>query len=437
MSEYNYDAQAQEAYNNQTPVEIKAEKTINNPKSYKKTGLELIDSIVPVIHNHCRSSHKQITAITIIDIAYIAAYSGLKGTAHYLFDFSSSGSGKDSSANHSKDLILSPVVAIQMEDAKYYANERKEDKDLPPKQFKCVHGGDTTVQAVYKGFEVVRSQYIRRGEIGTLLRDKSNPTMNFITDSYGRKTIETPSYKKELDLNIPLEVDDASLFFYGNSNLSMLSIDIFKYHMKGGLINRCILLYEDYIREFEDLPEIYDLPQNKIDEANQTVSNFIKWGNSHKHINKPILNRTAEYIKFSKWVYDKENDLRGGDSQDIYKRTMENLNAVIYTFHYLSCFEEDKWRDMPTVKITSNAIKYMKWIISPYDNLMNEVSGVNEEIRGDEKSIKILAYIREQKLPITLRDVYRKMNLKRVDIERAILGIYKCDGKTITSRVMT
>ncbi len=422
----------------QSDAAIVAEKettTLSKPESYKRTGINLVDDIVPIIHSRCRSSYKQITAIAVSDIAYVASYAGLKGTAHYLFDFSNSGSGKDSSADHSKELLLSPIVSLQMEDAKEYAQERKEDKDLLSKMFKCIHGGDSTVQAVYKGFEVSRSQYVRRGEIGVMLRDKAHPLVNFIIDTYGRKRVEMPSYKKEIDENIPLEVDDASLSFYGNSNLTMLGVDLFRYHMKGGLLNRCLLLYEDYTRPFEELPEEYDLSQIDVISTNERVRSFIDWGKSHAHIEKPLIRKTPEYKKFAKWVYDEEEKLRGSEAQDIHKRTMQNLNSIIYTFHYLSCFEEGVWKDMTTAQIVSNAIKYVKWVISRYDNLIDEVSGVSAEIRSDEKSSKILQYVNDHKLPITLREVYKPMHLKRADVEIAIAGIFKHDGKNITARV--
>ncbi len=409
----------------------------NEQESYKRTGLKLIDDVVPIIYGRCRSSHKQITAITLFDLAYVSAYAGLKGTSHYLFDLSNSGSGKDSAADRSKALILSPVTVMQIEKQKEYAKERKEDPDLHSKMFKCIHGGDATVQAVYKGFEVVPAQAIRRGELGQVMQDKSNHLMNFVIDSYGKSSIEMPSYKKEIDENIPLEVNNASLLFYGNSNLSMLGNRTFKYHMKGGLLNRCLLIFEDYTRPFDELPDKYDLSQIDVIGINERVHSFIEWGKTHSHIEKPLIRKTPEYKKFAKWVYDEEEKLRGSESQEIHKRTMQNLSGMIYTFHYLSCFDEKMWKDMTTAQTVSNAIKYVKWVIAHYDNLINEVSGVNDEIRSDEKSSKILQYILDQKLPVSIRQVYRKFNTTRKEVEITIAGRFKHDGKTITSRVMT
>ncbi len=141
----------------------------------KKMGIDIIDNLVPIIYNHCDSSYKQITALVVFDLAYVLVYSGLVGTVHYLFDLSRSGSGKDSAANYSKELLLTLVIELQKQEQKEYAQQHKEDGSLSSKMFKCVHGGDSTVQAIYKGFEIVPAQAIRRGETGILMRDKNNP----------------------------------------------------------------------------------------------------------------------------------------------------------------------------------------------------------------------------------------------------------------------
>ncbi len=68
---------------------------------------------------------------------------------------------------------------------------------------------------------------------------------------------------------------------------------------------------------------------------------------------------------------------------------------------------------------------------------MDETNGVNEEIRTDEKSNNIFKYIEEKKLPIPMRQVYRKFHLKKADVERAVAGFYKYDGKVILSKIVT
>lgn len=427
-------AQSESKTDRTSMLDKQVETVINdNPK---KTGIDIIDSSVPIIYNHCASSYKQITALIVFDLAYVLAYSGLAGTVHYLFDLSSSGSGKDSAADRSKELLLVPVIELQKQEKKEYSRQRKEDNDLPPKMFKCIHGGHATIQAIYKGFESVAAQAIRRGETGMLMRDKNNPMVNFIIDSYGKKRIEMPSYKQEIDDAVPLDVNNASLFFYGNSNLSMLGKETFRYHMKGGMLNRCLLLFEYYRRPFEKKPESYDIPVDVLTDVNGRIDNLILWANKFRKNEKPVIPRTEDYMMFSKWVYDKENELSGTDSQEIHKRTIQNLHGIIYTFHYLSCYESNEWKVEITEKTVVDAIHYLEWIISQYDALMDEINGVNEEIRTDEKSNDILKYIEEQKLPIPMRKVYRKFHLKKADVERAVAGFYKHDGKDILSKIV-
>lgn len=402
----------------------------------KKMGIDIVDNVVTAIHERCISSYKQITALVVFDLAYVLAYSGLDGTTHYLFDLSASGSGKDSAADHSKELLLSPIIELQKQEQKEYRQQQKENSSLPSKMFKSIHGGHTTVQAIYKGFEVVPVQAIRRGETGVLMRDKNNPMLNFIIDSYGKKRIEMPSYKKEIDDSIPLDVNNASLFFYGNSNLSMLGKEAFRYHIKGGMLNRCFLLFEDYRRPFEKRPESYDMPVDVLDEVHDWINDLILFANKFRDEEKPVIPRTKDYMQFARWIYDKEDELRNTDSQEIHKRTMQNLHGIIYTFHYLSCYENHGWRAEIAEETVVKAIHHVEWIISEYDILMEEIAGVLEEIRTDEKSNNILQYIAEQKLPISLRQIYRKFHLRKADVESAIARVYRHDGKDVLSKIV-
>ena len=59
---------------------------------------------------------------------------------------------------------------------------------------------------------------------------------------------------------------------------------------------------------------------------------------------------------------------------------------------------------------------------------MEEITGILDEIRTDEKSNNILQYISDQKLPISMRQVYRKFHLKKSDVEKVIAGLYKHDS---------
>ena len=76
----------------------------------------------------------------------------------------------------------------------------------------------------------------------------------------------------------------------------------------------------------------------------------------------------------------------------------------------------------------------MNWQLEAYPLLMDELSGIMDDIRSDEKSSKIIQYINTQKLPITFREVQRKFNIKKADVEIAVAGVFKHNGKNILHR---
>ncbi len=389
-------------------------------------GIPLIDNSVVSVREHTISSYKQITAVCILDLAYVLAYGGLLGTEHYVFDASSSATGKDSAADRSYQLHLQPVMQLQSDRKEAYEYERQSsDTKLPSKSFHCIHTTDATPQGTYLGFETTKTQYPRMGEIGNKMRNKEHPLMIFITDSYGKHTLVQPNYKKDLEAKGDLTVDEISLFFYGNSNIQMMGEKIFIYHLQGGLLNRCILIYNTEVRAFDERPHDFDLPHPFVMEVNTKIRELIDFAKKHAGMAKPKIPRTEAYRAFDKYIFEQTNEVNNTGIQDLFKRTMQNLNAIIYTLHYLICAQEDSWQTEIAESTVLMGVKYMRYIIDGYDMLISEIIGSAQDERDESIRGKIHKKVQELTIggatKIVHRDIYRPLHLK-VDHYKALIA---------------
>ncbi len=406
-------------------------------------GVELLDKSIDQTHKHTISSYMQITAIAVLDIAYVFAYGGLRGTAHYVFDTSASATGKDSAAEKSYQLYLKPVMELQSKAKEAYAYEcESSDEKLPSKSFHCIHTADATAQGTYRGFETTKAQYPRLGEVGNKMKNKEHPLMNFITDCYGKTTLIQPNYKKDLDTNGDLMAEGISLFFYGNSNIPMMGMNTFLHHLQGGLLNRCVLIHNTYQRSYEERPHDYDLPYEIVKEANTAAHQLISFAKKYSGMAKPTLPRTKAYADFDKSVFDQMNEMSNSGIQDMLKRTMQNLNGVIYTLHYLICGQDNQWGAEIAETTIETGVQYMRYIIDNYSTLIDEVVGATQEVRDESNTDKLQDKIKSLSIAgetkILHRDLYRALHLNRTDYDALIENLnYKIDHKFLYTHPVT
>lgn len=289
---------------------------------------------------------------------------------------------------------------------------------------------------------VVKAQYPRLGEVGNKMKNKEHPLMNFITDGYGKTTLIQPNYKKDLDTNGDLMVEGISLFFYGNSNIPMMGMNTFLHHLQGGLLNRCILIHNTHQRSYEERPHDYDLPYEIVKEANAAIHQLISFAKRYSGMAKPTLPRTKAYADFDKYVFDQMNEMSNSGIQDMLKRTIQNLNGVIYTLHYLICGQNNQWEAEIAESTINTGVRYMRYIIDNYSTLIDEVIGVTQEVRDESNTDKLQAKIKSLlitgKTKILHRDLYRALRLNRKDYDALIENLnYKIDHRFLYTHPVT
>lgn len=413
-----------------------ASEVANHKDTLFQFGIDLLDTSVHAIHECTVSSNLQISAVTALCLSYTCAYAGLEGCEHFVFDLSPGATGKDSAFDKASELTLQPVLKNQnAKKAQYDYECQSSDDKLPRKSFHCIHTSDATEQGVIVGFDTTKAQFVAIGEVGSKLKNKEHPLMNFLTRGYGKNSVIKPNYKKDLGDSGDLNIDGVSLFFYGNSNLQMLGTNTFKHHLVGGLMNRCILLYNSTKRSFEDQPESYDLPKLVVKKVHYKVRKLISYGQKHADKAKPKRTKTKEYNVFSKYIYDSTNEYAGSVLEYLFKRVMQNLNALIYTFHYLIGAQKGVWEDEIADSTILLGINYMKYVLKGYDALIDEIIGATAEERDEDNVEKLHSTIlklstKHNTLKLKHRDIYRAAHLTRQQYDKLIFGMhYKTDKK--------
>ncbi len=407
-----------------------------------------VDSMVTIIANHTTANRQQASVKTLQNIAYLFSYGGMVdyGLPFYAVDLSPTGTGKTEVVKKCRQLLLSPVFEKQQEahldDLERYQEEtlssKGKEKDFVqlPKLHKCIHVTDTSPEALFESFEAQKAQMVELGELGRKLKNqKHQPLIDYIVEGYGATELPAPNYKNQRMSKI-LKIEHPQLFFYGDTTLRYLSRGSFFEHIEGGLLNRCFLIYNPEVPEFDELPEDYSIDRSTIERYHEIAIRLISFAAQHK--NKPIKVIDTNYRReCERFFYNKRKELidAGSPFANLYARTIQNFRALVNLFHLIDCFDAGIFREIISDNSIKQAFEFMQWQMAAYPLLMDELSGVMDEVRSDEKSIRILQYISDQKLPITFRQVQRKFTVKHIDVEKAVMGLFKHDGKTITDRL--
>ncbi len=409
-----------------------------------------VSSMIDIIDKHTTANKRQASVKTLQNIAYLFSYGGMVnyGLPFYAVDLSPTGTGKTEVVKKCRQLLLYPVFEKQQkahnEDLERYQEEtlssKGKEKDFVqlPKLHKCIHVTDTSPEALFESFEAQKAQMVELGELGRKLKNqKHQPLIDYIVEGYGATELPAPNYKNQR-MSKTLKIEHPQLFLYGDTTLRYLSKGTFFEHLDGGLFNRCLLIYNPKVPEFEELPEDYTIDRHTIEKYNDIAVKITSFAEIYK--NHPIKVIDTSYRKKCERVfYNKRKKLidAGSSFANIYARTIQNFRALTNLFHLIECFDTGVFRGDIENSSIKQAFEFMQWQIESYTLLMDELSGVMDEVRADDKNSKILQYISEQKLPITFRKIQRRFTIKKQDVEKAIAGKYKQDGTNILQRTLT
>jgi len=435
----------EQAKNHRKELLSQAKKEARSPTMISS---EWVRSIIGLVNEHTTATEQQISVKVLQDIAYLFAYGGMihHGLAFYAVDLSPTGTGKTEVVKKCRQLLLSPVMEFQEEklheDINRYQEEilsvKGKEKDFIeyPKLHKCIHISDTSAEALFESFEAQNAQMIEMGELGRKLKSsKYQSLIDYIVDGYGASELLAPNYKNQR-LRKQMKIESPNLFFYGDTTIRYLGKGAFFEHIEGGLLNRCFLVYNPHIPEFDELPNSYTIDKNSVEKYNELAVRIIKYATqySSEMINVEI---TPYLKKCERYIYDIRKNLIENNSPfaNLYARSIQNFRILINVFHLIKCFDTDVFFSDVEKSTVQEAFEFLKWQMEVYPLLMDELSGISDEKRKDTQKSKILQYLGEQKLPLTFREVQRKFTIKKQDVEIAIAGVYKHDGRKILSKI--
>jgi len=431
----------------------KREPKVTNDKYYKRHtepfnfSSKLLRDSTKIVYNATTSGYVQINIKTLQNIAYIFNYAGFKLQPFYLTDLSPSGTGKGENISKNSDLFLKPILDIEQEkrinaidEYKRIVSESKSNKEASqvpvPKNNRCIHGNDISKEALYESFEAIPSQMIEMSELGLRLEKKDDPVIAYIVDGHSKDIIKAPNYKNA-SMKKNLFVENISLFFTGDTNLEYLSKELFYKHLGGGLINRCMIIYNDYIPSSKDYPEYYYIDKSIKEEYSNIVHRMIKFSkecSSYAIPNNYI--KSSIFKEYNSYLQNKKKELLDNRNPfgHFYNRANYNFTAIIQVLHLVKCFEANIWSSVIVDDTIKEAIELCK-IYFDFSGLINELNGTKAEEVKDLKTEKVMNYISSQKLPLNIRDSYRALNITKSELLSILAGKYTTDNKQITRKL--
>ncbi len=407
-----------------------------------------VNDLISIINKHTTANERQISVKVLQNTAYLFSYGGMVnlGLPFYGVDLSPTGTGKTEIIKKSRQLQLSPVFERQQEahhdDLDRYQEEtlsakgKEKDFVVQPKLHKCIHVTDTSPEALFESFEAQKAQMVEMGELGRKLKNqKYQDLINYIVEGHGASELPSPNYKNQRMSRI-LKIEHPQLYFYGDSNLRYLSRALFFEHLEGGLLNRCFLVYNHKVPKFDEMPEHYTIEKSVVNSFNAISREIISFAEIHK--DKHITIGDKGYRKeCERYFYDKRMTLVDADSPfaNLYVRAIQNFRAITTLLHLIQSFESNAFDNVVSNETIKEAFEFCKWQFESYPLLMDEVGGIMDEVRTDDRDAKILQYVGEQKLPIPFRTVQRKFNIKKDAVIKAVASWYKIDKYNILYRV--
>jgi hypothetical protein len=429
-------------------ADLKSDTNIIPQRDFTVLKSQWVNSMVTIIANHTTANEQQASVKTLQNIAYLFSYGGMVnyGLPFYAVDLSPSGTGKTEVVKKCRQMLLSPVFDKQqeshLEDLERYKEETlsskgKEKEFIPlPKMHKCIHVTDTSPEALFESFEAQKAQMVEIGELGRKLKNqKHQPLVDYIVEGYGARELPAPNYKNQR-MSKTLKIEDPQLFFYGDTTLRYLGKGTFFEHIEGGLLNRCFLIYNPKVPEFDDLPEDYTIDRYTVERYNDIAIRLISFAEDHKYKSVKVID-TSYRRECERYFYDKRMDLINTVSPfaNLYARTIQNFRALINLFHLIECFDNGEFREIIDNSSIKQAFEFMSLQMEAYPLLMDELSGVMDEVRSNEKSSKLIEYINTHKLPISFRELSQAHFGKKADIQKMIAGIYDSDKSNITRKL--
>jgi len=371
-----------------------------------------LDDIIELIFNHTNAYYNQIELKALQNIAFLFSFGGFNKSFNlgfYAVDLSPSGTGKTTLRKQLQNLLLKPVIDITHDKLRAFIEEN--EKETPP-IIKAIHGNLISNEALYEAFNYIPTQMIEIGELGKAI-SKDHPILEAIIDLYGTRNLTIPTFKN--NKNKKSIIENTDLFFYGDTNLEYLGIKQFFNHLKGGLLNRALLVYNNNIKPYELEPRTYTIPKPKINQYNTLAKDIMDFSKREvEPLREELLRDNVAFDDFSKNIHTKLSELTAKKDpfKELYVRIKQNIKYIIFTLHLIECFEKNYYCNEISNTAIDKGVEYAKYLISSYDELIEAINEQNIS-KTEERIINKTKDLLKDKPQCSIRDIYRPLGLKK------------------------
>lgn len=423
-------------------------------------GIDWLNGYTGLLKKSLPSTYPQIELKAIQKLAFLLSHGGLRVGGFYMLDLSDSGVGKGINFSTQNKLLFDPIRRSDREarqEQKDRIRQMIEDKEISKadadKKYKLIgsiHEKNTSLEGLCQCFETTKTQMLEMEELGNILKMDKNTIIDFIVSAHGKDRIKTPSQK--INAHAEPYIEQANFFFYADTNLAYLSSKQLMHHLEGGFFNRCIMVYCADELDYKDA-QIIPIPAHKENEYMELSSEIYEFAKefSGYEINRNYLATNDILINFAKGVRATEqesNRLYKQSNSTVYKvmslanrRTIYNLTSIIITLHYLQEFtkyrackksnEEYKFEYLVSDETVKKGIEFLRGYLD-FSALIDKIKNttVSDKLQLIEK---ILNYVSNEKLPISLRDAYRKFNITKNELINLTKSKLKIENGNIIS----
>ncbi len=378
-------------------------------------GIEFIDSHIKNIQSVCDASYAQVSLASLTTIGFLLAHAGIKNTAMYFTDLSSSGTGKTFNMTLQFKLLLQSIEKLQ-EELQLSCEDTEELK-----RYHNMHRGKITTAALNQCIKTQRAQLLMIDELG-LLMSRGSDIIDEVTKLYGVDQTALSVTKGEVPNT--KNIVPVAFSFMGATTLSYFggSKSVMK-ELLGGFINRQVLAYCNVIKKPEEITSIFKdtLDYKTSNEKAMKLFNFAKTCTIKFHYSKESEDLQLEFKKEVQELIVKYHEM-GTEFGSFYSRIEQNLQIVLNILHTLKCFESNIWFEEIDKEITSKAISFFKEVVFlEIDKLINYLSdGELLELQSKQLS-KIKHHVEkfhnEKGYMPDIRDIQQKTRIKSLDIE--------------------
>jgi len=415
-----------------------------------KTGLSSIDEQVVIYKSHTVSRYSTVLLYTLFADGFLLSYAGIPYTAFYLYDFSGTSTGKTTNKKNILKQKCSYVIEVQKAKISDYQKRKKEffenpenkNKIFPQERYdNVIFSSNVTAPSVVALSKHCDSALVGIDEIGIYLDGSLDYGMiELINNAHLSLDISAPSLKSEDEDDKPSR--PMRLSFYGATNLDGIQRQKLIKHIKAGLINKGVIVFQAQAGGREELPKggryaLSSDEQKLVYEDSKAIVEFYKeLRTKSDFVNADFSLEDDSFKEFYYSIHDKARTASSDGSiiDYLYSRTVSSVKASILILHYRKCFEKRSYTPKVAPETITLGIRLFDEVIEPQlFELQHHFLEIPKQERISKLVKRVVAKVEGADSNLQARDICKNYRLTRAEFDEIFVetGVFKMVGNTI------